>query len=44
MSLNRYKSRFERQTRGAPANAITGVLILLAPGEDEYAEYNELIR
>ena len=44
MSMNRYRSRLERQARVAPVAAINDIPILLAPGEDECEEDNELIR
>ena len=42
MTLNRYKSRLDRQARGAPVVAIKGVLIILSTGEDECEELMNL--
>ena len=44
MSVNRYRTRLERQARGAPVAAINGVPILIAQGENDCEEDNEFIR
>ena len=44
MSVNRYRSRMERQARGVPVVSIHGIPILLASGENECKENNEFIR
>ena len=43
MSLHRFKSRLERQSRGALVSTIQGVPFLLATDEDEYEEDNKFI-
>ena len=44
MSVNRYRTRSERQARGAPVTAINGIPILIAQGENDCEEDNEFIR
>ena len=44
MTLNRYKTRLDRQARGAPVVTLNGVLSLLSTGEDECEENIEFIR
>ena len=44
MSVNRYRTRLKRQARGAPVAAINGIPILIAQGENDCEEDNELIR
>ena len=44
MSVNRYRTRLERQARGAPVTVNHGIPILIAQGENDCEEDNEFIR